>query len=114
MSSKVIKPEPIQPKCLLCESHTNSKNPLRRGLCAKHYAQFKKMRGLIPAESVETFESRLIKDGKLLPDRQGQKGGENEFLTYARDLLPKDKQEIVARAEALAKELDKAKRKGKQ
>jgi hypothetical protein len=88
MSVKPVKTLPPKPQCLVCGEHSSSKNPLRRGLCAKHYAQFKKMRNMIPPENVETFEKRLIDDGKLLPDRQGQKGDGNQFLEYARDLLP--------------------------
>lgn len=55
-------------KCLACEG-----TAAKRGLCILHYGRFRTALQETPRSDRHTFEARLIRDGKLLASRQGQR-----------------------------------------
>lgn len=71
---KAIEERDDQGVCLLCD-----KEAWKRGLCTTHYGRWRTARAEIPARERLSFDAGQIRDGKLLPDRQGQKGVINEF-----------------------------------
>lgn len=88
---------------------------MRRGLCDNHYMMFQRSLKQIPANKQDAYEESLIAAGKLLPNRQGQKSGTNNpFLDAAKEFLEPQQKKLAARAEALADELAKPKKKGKE
>ncbi len=56
--------------CLLCDTEQTKKDPLRRGVCPKHHAQFNREKSKIEKEYgkavAEEWESGLIEAGILL------------------------------------------------
>jgi len=66
--------------CLVCgEVATN----LKRGLCIKHYEQFRRKRDVLTKDAAEAFELLLIENDKLLPKQQGKKfGTDDPFAEY--------------------------------
>lgn len=60
--------------CLLCE-----KRAWKRGVCTTHYSRWRTARADVPNRERPAFDAQQIRDGKLLPDRQGQRDVENEF-----------------------------------
>ena len=64
--------------CLVCGAVPAS---LKRGLCEKHYQQFRRKRDVLTEEASEAWEQQLVDAGKLLPKQQGKKfGSEDPFL----------------------------------
>lgn len=61
-------------KCLVCEN-----NSAKRGLCIKHYEQFRRRRDSLPPEQQEMWEARLIEANKLLPQKQGNRSKDDAF-----------------------------------
>ena len=61
-------------KCLVCEN-----NRAKRGLCIKHYEQFRRRRDSLPIEQQQMWESRLIEANKLLPQKQGNRSKDDAF-----------------------------------
>lgn len=58
--------------CLVCGVlYTN----LKRGLCTKHYQQFRRRKECLKPDAAEQWELLLIEEGKLLPKQQGKKFG---------------------------------------
>jgi hypothetical protein len=57
-------------QCLCCEEPSAGD---RLGLCSKHYQRFRTALLEKPIGERETFRAQLIRDGKLLPSRQGQR-----------------------------------------
>lgn len=60
--------------CLLCE-----KEAWKRGLCTTHYGRWRAARSELNKTQQVTFDAQQIRDGKLLPDRQGQRDVVNEY-----------------------------------
>lgn len=56
--------------CLLCDEPAR-----KRGLCTCHYGRWRTARSEVSGRECErlAFDAKQIRDGKLLPDRQGQK-----------------------------------------
>ena len=99
------------PACIVC----GEGGRMRRGLCDNHYMMFQRSLKQVPEGQQDAFEESLIAAGKLLPNRQGQKASTNNpFLEAAKQFLEPHQKKIAARAEALANELSKPKRKGKE
>lgn len=54
--------------CLLC-----GKPAEKRGLCLPEYGQYRVALMELPLVERPAFEARMIREGKLLPSRQGQR-----------------------------------------
>lgn len=52
--------------CLLCDSPAH-----KRGLCTKHEGRWRRARVKRPANQRLTFDAKQIREGRLLPSRQG-------------------------------------------
>lgn len=62
--------------CLVCGDVAT-----KRGLCLKHYEQFRRKRDSLTAEAAAQWEEILIASERLLPKQQGKKFGiEDPFL----------------------------------
>lgn len=55
-------------QCLLCEAEAD-----RRGLCKYHYSQFRTVLHETALQDRPALEARFIRNGELLPSRQGQR-----------------------------------------
>lgn len=56
-------------RCIICgESHKDR----RRGLCMKHYEQYRRKIKSLRSDFVPSWEAALIEAGKLMPNRQGK------------------------------------------
>lgn len=69
--------------CIVCNTESRG---LRRGLCVTDYTRFRTAWRQVPRDQRKQFEELLIKEGQLMPSRQGQRGGLEEdvfqrFLT---------------------------------
>jgi hypothetical protein len=106
----------VTSNCLICEEHETAENRLRRGLCTRHYEQFRRAAATIPPAKLADFERGLIEAGKLLPNRQGQKGGDvNEFAAFAEQFLPeRDRKAIDDGKRASRKLTEEPKNKGER
>ncbi|XZE18773.1 hypothetical protein SH449x_004076 [Pirellulaceae bacterium SH449] len=58
--------------CLVCGDLATN---LKRGLCLRHYEQFRRKRDSLKPEAADAWELQLIESGKLLPKQQGKKFG---------------------------------------
>jgi hypothetical protein len=65
---RLVEERDEQGVCLLC-----AKEAWKRGLCTTHYGRWRAARGEQPKHKQAAFDAQQIRDGKLLPDRQGQK-----------------------------------------
>jgi len=76
MNTKDTKTDP--PKCCVCDE-----SQAKRGLCVKHYEQFRRNRAKFAKEQGEelaaAWEKRLLASGKILPNRQGNKAVDDPF-----------------------------------
>lgn len=75
-----------QGKCIVCEVESETRT---RGLCTTDYNRFlSALRQLRPEERAD-FEKNAIEKGKLLPSRQGQRGGadDNVFASLLKEFL---------------------------
>ena len=62
--------------CLVCGEVAT-----KRGLCLKHYEQFRRKRDSLTPEAASQWEEILIASERLLPKQQGKKfGSEDPFL----------------------------------
>lgn len=66
-------------ECLLCSEKAA---PGRRGLCQLHYGRFHRAMKDFAKADRPAEEAKKVRDGELLPDRQGQRS-ENEFRESA-------------------------------
>lgn len=72
-------------KCLICGEYASGK----RGLCQKHYSQLRRVLDEIPVENRAIAIEKLIREGKLLPARQGKKDeNPNEFESLLEEFIP--------------------------
>ncbi len=63
-------------RCVICdESHLRR----TRGLCTKHYEQYRRKRDSLTVDAANAWEIVLIETGKLLPNRQGNKSIDDAF-----------------------------------
>lgn len=68
-------------ECLLCDGAAS-----RRGLCNMHYQQYRSAMVGLPPEKRQVVEAELIREGKLAPDRQGQRlASRNVFRDFLRN-----------------------------
>lgn len=65
-------------KCLKCDCEVH-----RRGLCTKHYSQFRTALLERPKKERPAIEAKLIERGDVAKDRQGQRSVVNEFREFA-------------------------------
>lgn len=56
-------------KCIICEDVHARRT---RGLCMRHYEQYRRKRDSLKSELVSAWEDALVKAGKLMPNRQGK------------------------------------------
>ncbi len=113
MAKKQTSSQPrIYEKCLLCHTVETEDSRLRRGLCIKHYEQFRRSLAMIPADKQAAYEEFLVSKKELLPKRQGQKGGDtSHFSERAKEFLSPELREI---AQDGIDQVYKPKRKGKE
>ena len=75
ITRKLIKQKLDRNECLLCGAPAH-----KRGLCKTHYSRYRVVRSEKAASDRVMFDARLIKSGRLLPSRQGQRTDRtNEF-----------------------------------
>jgi len=97
--------------CIICGEKAEPRN---RGLCDKHRGRFKTALAKIPPENREAFEAQLIANGKLLPNRRGQKlrPEDDEFAVelaaFQAAATPKPKEKPATVAEIADELLDSA------
>lgn len=60
--------------CIVCKDQVS-----KRGLCTKHYEQYRRRRDSLTPEAAIAWEKELIRTGKLLPNRQGNKAIDDAF-----------------------------------
>jgi hypothetical protein len=96
-------------KCIICNAPADA---LQRGLCERHRGRFKAAIAKISPENREAFEAQLIANGKLLPNRRGQKlrPEDDEFAVelaaFQASSTPKPKEKPATVAEIAAELLD--------
>jgi hypothetical protein len=104
-------------KCIICGE---SQEGRRRGLCQKHYEQYRRKRNSLRPELVSSWEATLIDAGKLLPNRQGKQADAeqdafaDEFEAFLADNPNALAKTTITPAEAdakLVKQKEKTKRK---
>lgn len=67
--------------CVVCGEKTQDR---RRGLCTKHYEQYRRSKIGMTDEEIEDLEEVLVEQGRLMPSIQGKKpGAENVFADVA-------------------------------
>jgi hypothetical protein len=67
--------------CVICEVAQAER---RRGLCGKHYEQYRRAKLAMNPDEIEEFEAIAIENGQLMPSVQGKKpGAENIFADLA-------------------------------
>lgn len=59
--------------CLVCADAAEKVSSVRRGLCQRHYSQWYGQKRGMSDEQAAQYEAESIRDGKLLPARQGQR-----------------------------------------
>ena len=70
-----------QGRCIVCGEKSSER---RRGLCGKHYEQYRRAKLSVSPEQIEEFEELLVEQGRLMPSVQGKKPGvENVFADIA-------------------------------
>lgn len=75
---KIVEERDERGVCLLCE-----KPAVRRGLCDCHYARFRMAKLDVAREKRAEFEAQQIREGRVLPSRQGQsRDFVNEFRQH--------------------------------
>jgi hypothetical protein len=86
-------------KCLVCG---DAASRLSRGLCIKHYEQYRRKKDSLNDELAVQFEADSIAAGLLLPSRQGKKAGSvNPYEAVVANLQKKpstdDEDEVLLR-----------------
>lgn len=97
--------------CLVCGEETTN---LKRGLCSRHYEQFRRKRDSLTQEAAEAWELQLINQGKLLAKQQGKKFGLddpfaesfNEFVENTPNALRKEGDSVKNLLETARKEVE--------
>lgn len=56
-------------RCIICEDEHVRRT---RGLCMRHYEQYRRKRDSLRQDLVASWEETLIQAGKLMPNRQGK------------------------------------------
>ena len=98
--------------CLVCGDETNK---LKRGLCDKHYQQFRRKKESLTVESAEEWESLLVENGKLLPKQQGKKFGmDDPFADLFNEFVEANPNALKKKSETAEAILEIAKEKTKQ
>jgi hypothetical protein len=107
-------------RCLACDEVPAKK----RGLCQKHYEQFRRKRDTLTEEAAKAWEETLISAGKLARNIQGQRQDSDDafaesFIEFTNKMpnairrsVDEDKPEDVAKwtAEAKAESLKRQKK----
>ena len=74
-----------QPKTCLIRSC--KEKATRRGLCEKHYSDFRREKESVPREWRKAYEAEQVAEGKLLPDGRVKKKEENPFSGTASNFM---------------------------
>lgn len=62
----------LRGECIVCGTAVSGR---RRGLCVTDYTRFRTALLQVDVEERDEFEELQIQEGRLLPSRQGQRGG---------------------------------------
>lgn len=103
-------------KCIICEEERANR---RRGLCVKHYEQFRRRRDSLLPFARADWERLSISRGKLLPSKQGQRQVTDDAFSdlfdefqalHGPDVVPvdldPDVEDAVAQTKAAARQIE--------